>query len=173
MKIIYDEDKAILEKQQKDSEVPERNKRARTHNVIVVLATIAVLVGLFFGWKYIHANSSFSDNTGAFIWPLSAAAVICIWLAHFAMKEVVPDYMRYSANTQYYLLKGDKKVLDHSLSYNNRAGGYELCLDLEDENHIVTRVVLWPFCLKSERRTDIGEIVVDLEKEIVYQPYNI
>lgn len=167
MKIIYNESAAILEKQQKDIEIPRQNRRAMAKDTIVVVFTAAAIVAL---WAVAQSMMHTMEPILCFVgWII--LSLLCVGVASAFWTEVVPNYMRYSANCQYYIEKGDKKVIDHSLKYI-RDGNYILWLTLEDENHIVSQECLGiGALLKSQTQTDITETTVDLEAGIVYMPY--
>lgn len=170
IKIIYDEQKAILEKEQKDAELPEKNKRAKIHNGIVTAVASITLAAMTIGWAFVRkVQFSSVDDILGFVVPLAIVYLMGIALAKVIMKEVVPDDKRYSANVQYYLLTQNKKVIDHSIE--DAPEGCVLVVTLEDQDHNTTQENLRPYYLKSETRAKLSEIVVDLVKGIVYKPY--
>ena len=171
MKIIYDEQKAILEKQQRDIEVPIINRKAKIYNTILAIITIIVIACIGTGWWYILERSACASDTWVFAIPLGIVTVIIGSIAVRLSKNTIWDCEKYSANTKYYILKGNKKVIDHRLRYD-RNGEYCLWLVLEDENHFVTERLLWPDTFIEQQQTNLTETTVDLENCIVYKPYS-
>lgn len=168
MQIIYNQENAILEKQQRDIEVPLINRNVIIYNTILAVITLVVITCIWIGWWHICKRSNFSIWPFAFIGAI--VTVICSGIAIKCSKDTIWDHEKYSANTKYYILKGNKKVLAHRLQYA-RNGEYSLWITLEDENHVVTERLLWLDTFKEQQQTNLTETTVDLENRIIFKPY--
>lgn len=185
MTIIYNEDKAIRDKQRIDAEAPRQNRRAKLRNgvlliVLIVLAT-AVVAGAWFGLH--RCEMEVQGKVSIFILLIIVVAVVGlnIWSRNFEPMRTAAE--RYPANVWFYLATKDKRILKQLLDGKNISdiepkicasflSNFIIKLTLENKDHVVTtkeiRLPIWP----TQFRTDITVPIVDLDKEIVMIPYN-
>lgn len=177
MKIIYDEAKAIQEKEKNDISIPKKDRRRTINNTIFVIVVLAVLVGVFFGARFLIENAYETFPSEMSFWiAIFAALGVCFFFVVFLSEVCLFGWEPpldpcewYSANVRYYLAAKDKTVLGHKLHLQGEK--YILELTLEDKNHIVSKTRIWQRPLKVKIRTDVSETIVDLEKDVVYMPY--
>lgn len=178
MKVIYNEQSAILRKNKIDADLPEENRKARIHNAIWTIPTVLVGALITFLWIWSSIGSSWFDiemilvsglAVFGFVALMGWAVLSCNWEPTCESGEY------YSALVLYYQATVGKNVLDHELIscqddfWNKKA--YKLKVILENEDHVVSAHKL-PVKFSIQTRTDVSEITVDLEKGVVYEPYS-
>lgn len=183
MKIIFDEEKAIHEKTEKDTEIPVKNKSQKVSNKIVIVVIVAIMIGAFFGIEHLWENAT--EGTLVEMGYFAAGVGACFaGMAFFTLSDemgwfetIMEPHELYSANLNYYLMTRDKKVLNSQLLLTESNGSflgdsYTLTLTLEDHEHTVTEKKLYlPFFL-TKTKTNISETIIVLNELVVYQPYS-
>ena len=184
MKIIYDEAKAIRDKQKIDAETPSKNRKAKINNTILIIALLLgvslVAFCLNYGRNYLK---SITPDNGAheFLDILYWVGMLLVWvLATLKFTDVI-DYVqtakeRYPENVDYYLATKDKTVLNASATLTNEdsffGDNYALILTLEDANHVVSKECVSLTFFRTQTITNIEEVSVYLDEKVIHIPYN-
>lgn len=182
MKFIYDEEKAIGDKQLIDEETPEQNRRAKIYNVILatILSLLAIVASVL-AWncgEYILGKARPLIGYDRVVMMMGVCLVVGIFVALYIFKKdvVMTAEERYPVNVGFLLATKNKKVLNANIVLCNEflliGNNYELTLTLEDENHIVTTKKLQLIYFNPQTRTDISETTVDLDNKIICEPFN-
>lgn len=176
MKIIYNQEKAVQEKLRIDAEIPEKNSNMKAKNRIITIVTIA-LAATFIICTFAEFWYLYTLDLGV-IWDilLGFAAIIitvfvgcCLYffyINHIAVVMPVEDY--YTPAIQYHYAAENKKILNIKTLGNPP---WQITLVLEDKDHIVTEKKI-NLHFAHKHRSDISETIIDLDKQIVYTPYN-
>ena len=187
MKFIYDEQKAIQEKQRIDEETPELNRKAKADNrllaYICAVGAVVLLNGLGYWLRpYAIETRRLLGGVGVGITlgvncALMAGALGLALLAYRGRKKpVLTSEERYPSNVQYYVATKNKTILDVSPLRIGKEGGvvvaYCVTLALEDENHIVSKNLIEFSSFRTQERTDLDETIVDLDAKIIHIPYD-
>ena len=181
MKIIYDDEKAAALKAEIDTETTKWNEEVLVYNrsrcVIAILCFIAVtmIAGSLAAWLFRSEEKVFP-----YVWcgQLVCVAIISIlgakiFLRKYPISEMAAE-RQYPASVKFHVATTGKTILDGQWTRHNigcLGDYYSLALTLEDEAHFVTttEIFLWGF--KTQTRTDITEIVVNLDEETVDIPH--
>lgn len=79
MKIIYDESKAIREKQEIDAETPDKNRQAKLQNTLRLIGYLLGVILVAFGIHWVRDYlKSFAPDNGT-----HELINITYWIAHF------------------------------------------------------------------------------------------
>lgn len=175
MKIVYDKEKAIQEKQRIDAETPERNHKAKTRNRILTILTILLVAAFVIGtggvtWYISTLHLGIGGQIVYGFFAMVAAGIVAVGLYLFYcdhLNVIMPAEDYYTPAIQYHYAVENKKILNIKTLGNPP---WKLTLVLEDENHIVTeKEINLHFAHKV--RTDISETIIDMDNRIVYTPY--
>lgn len=177
MQIIYNQENAIQTKQKIDTETPEMNRKAKAKNRILAIVTIALaavfVFCIFAGFRYLstldwgttkHILIGFAAMIGGIFFGWG----VYVYYSNNTYK-IMPAEDYYTSAILYHHAVENKKVLKIE-TYGDPV--YKIRLFLEDENHIVSEKELQLFSFTNAMRTDISETIIDLDKRIVYTPYN-
>lgn len=170
MKIIYDEAKAEQAKCRYDAKIPEQNRRYKKANIIrtvvFALCELVVLCLVVLSWSTLYRLMSAAGLLLCIVAGLICAGfVYVIYISSTDVIMPVEDY--YSPAVKYYCATKDKKLLKTKTMGNPP---WQLTLVLEDENHIVTEATI-NLHFPKKTRADISEIIIDMNEQIVYIPY--
>lgn len=184
MKIVYDEAKAITEKQKIDTETPVINSQAEKRNAIMIIGMLLASLAAIFGLVCAHNHIMELLSREGILWDaLFALYVIsyimlpCIALAIYLVnrEEIMPAKEHYSASINYHLATQNKSILKSTITKNSSdpffGDYYTIVLTLEDINHVVTTSEIQLHSFKTGIRTDIHEIIVNLDGKTVSIPY--
>lgn len=180
LKIVFDAEKAIQAENKHDNEtVPAHNAEVKAYNRrlagIMFLLAAPFLSVVFFGiYLVFHMAVAGKVQVGelcvlAFIF---AATELFAFALFYILKDddwwTRYDPNNYPAAVKYHLAVKNKTVLE-PVYYKNIG---EICLVLEDPStHIVTRAFIIVRDFEKVERSDISDTVIDLHKEVVYNPY--
>ena len=182
MNVIYDESKAIQKKKEADDALPKENREARIHNAIWIIPTIVLGVLITTLWVWASVESGRVDwdmNYMSFVIVVLMAPAVYAFFAWLVLSDQCEPTLKpgenYPALVLYYQTTAGKNVLDHKLiscqddTWNKKA--YKLKVVLEDQDHSVSNYTL-PVYFSIRTQTNVPETTVDLEKSVVYVPYN-
>lgn len=170
MKIIFDKDRAekkyiILKKISKVCDFIIKICRIFAVSYIVLIA-----MGFFL---LEHLNPYITKTL--ILVTLGVGFVLILFCVVFLLAIVLELIYDQSCSMQYYISYKDKKVLDYEVFTTSNLIFAEVSVVYEDEDNVVRKEKLTnifkTFSFKCILKTDISETTIDLDKRIVYIPY--
>lgn len=192
MKILYDEEAGLRERQDWAENGRKRIRKRKLNNALFALVGLAFFV--FYGWLTFKVGKNILredyilplyDGVEAYfcgVWfsfTKIAIAGILTWGTMLVITFITPfnwmdtpEWPYVSVNADFTELLADGyKVLDFGSRYDGD-NKYVVTLTLEGPDHVVRTTTLFPYRLKKVTRTDIEETTIDLTKGMIYEPYN-
>lgn len=178
MKIIYDATKAEQEKLRLDTEIPEKNRKYARNNrigsILLALCVLCLEIDIILVSYYVTKALGIENDRVLFAeWCLCCAFVSLLVIGgafalYFVNKDIIlPAEDYYSPAIKYHTTTQGKKILDIKTL---GSPPWKLYLNVEDENHVVTKEEI-NLHFPNKVRTDISEIIIDMNEQVVYTPY--
>ena len=186
MKFIYDEAEAIRKKQEIDAETPIKNRQAKIHTASLATALLLGVAAAFFGIFCWHKHcKTFPEVlsgevsrlllTGMRAFCDCAAIGVAIIIYLNNCKFVLSAKQRYPASVIYHITTRNKNILKSTIEKTNSTpilgDDYIVNLTLEGENHVVTEESVILAFFRTQTRTNLDEVSIDLDEETVSIPY--
>lgn len=175
MQIIYDKEKAIVTKQKIDSDTPEVNRQAEKHNHIRLFACVIVYFIFFFVLLHI------SDLYCKYFDAIKIVQIVGIFTCGMLMligaiiagnvynnicEPICTAAQRYPLPVRYHLATQENTVVRCEFTEAKN----KIELTLEDASHRTKQEKLFLLAFHSETRTDIKEIIINLDEKTIYKP---
>lgn len=151
--------------QEADSQYKDFLEHAKQNNqrCKIWIAVLVVLWAVFVIAVELIMQPGFVRNSVQVV----ITCIACILLNGFyeSLEPTTPYF--YPPTYLYHEILKDSKILDVNLHY--RYGKYDVELVVEDKEHRVDSEFIYNFF--SETRTDVANYIVDMQKRMVYVPY--
>ena len=152
--------------------VNEHNKKLRTQRNMIMLG-VACLAALAILLAHIWiGNGADSDSTTRSI--IAPILIVMLGIDGFVF-FCCNDEMKFECEWnkpfayQFFKLTDSKTILKTDVSYRGENGNRDLLLTLKNADNVVSHERIYDF--KTVTKTDIDDIVVDLEQGVIYLPY--